>query len=100
MEPILNKETYLLKFSLGKQFKPVPTDETLNQTDAELEDELESAMQTLGYVEMTMRIRKSPDAEGTENLYAVELLGEDVDQFRFDNAAADLFKNCLSFAIE
>ena len=100
MTPIQNKENYELKFSLGKQCKAKPASETLTQTDADLEDELEEAMETLGLVQMTMRITKSPDAKAAENLYAVELLGKDVDQFRFDKAAVELTKNCLAFAIE
>ena len=102
MEPIQNKDNYELKFSLGKQCKVKPANETLTQTDAALEDELEEAMQTLGLVQMTMRITKSPDAITgvSDGLYAVELLGKDVDQFRFDKAAVELTKNCLAFAIE
>jgi hypothetical protein len=110
MEPIQNTENYELKFSLGKQSKAKPANETLTQTDAALEDELEEAMQTLGLVQMTMRITGSPEnvyevdptkkAKEHENVYAVELLGKDVDQFRFDKAAVELKKNCLAFAIE
>jgi hypothetical protein len=106
MEPIQNKENYELKFSLGKQCKAKLAIETLTQTDAALEDELEEAMQTLDLVQMTMRITGSPENDyaikkaNAENVYAVELLGKDVDQFRFDKAAVELKRNCLAFAIE
>ena len=101
MEPLQNKENYELKFSLGKRCKAKPANETLTQADADLEDKLEEAMQTLGLVEMTMRITKTPDDKEAEILYAVEFLGkDDVDQFRFDKAAVELIKNCLAFAIE
>ena len=100
MEPTQNKEKYELKFSLGKQIKAKPAGNTLAQTDGDLENELEEAMEASGLVQMTMRITKSPDAEATENLYAVELLSKDVDQFRFNKAAVDLIKNGLYFAIE
>ena len=112
---IQNKEVYEINFSLGKQCKAKPAKETLTQTDADLEDELEEAMETLGLVQMMMRITGSPenvypdaeavkllgpDAKAAENVYAVELLSKDVDQFRFDKAAVELTKNCLAFAIE
>jgi len=108
-EPFQSKENYLIKFSLGKQCKPKPAEETLTQTDNELDDELEEALESLGQVQMMMRITKLPakteekkgeKEEAEESTYAVELLSDDIDQFRFNKAANELKKNCLNFAIE
>jgi hypothetical protein len=66
-------------------------------------------MQSLNVVQMKMRITKKEEAEEemkekegeeAEPTYCVELIGQDVDKFRFDKAALDLTKTCLSFAID
>ena len=66
-------------------------------------------MQSLNVVQMKMRITKKEEAEEEtkvkegeegEPTYCVELIGQDVDKFRFDKAALDLTKTCLSFAID
>jgi len=91
---------------MGKTAEEKAADETLTQSEADLDDELEQAMQSLNLVQMKMRITKKDDGEEAkegeeaEPTYCVELIGQDVDKFRFDRAAIDLTKTCLAFAID
>merc|ERR1711981_1408531 len=92
---------------MGKAVEAKNTDEDLMQSEADLEDELDQAMQSLNLVQMKMRITKAPQAkeevkeqEEDGQLYCVELIGQDTDKFRFAKAANDLIDTSLAFAID
>lgn len=105
-EPVVNPEKYEVEFSLGKTVEEKNPDETLLQSEADLDDELDAAMESLDKVALKMRITKQENKEevkeGEEEdaTYAVELIGANEDTFRVAKAVEELQRSTLMFAID